>query len=155
MPHLKSTPDVTIRSSYSPRNRVQIGFDGEVSLTHQSFSEDCDINKIINRYQKSGVLEHVSSSSPTYGDYTTACDYQSSLNVVLVAQDSFMSLPAKVRARFQNDPGEFLDFVSDPKNRNEVKAMGLGSESVQKLNVNNDVFKAAENAADSSAQLPT
>jgi hypothetical protein len=37
----------------------------------------------------------------------------------------FMSLPAKIRSRFQNDPGAFLDFVQNPENRDEMIELGL------------------------------
>jgi phage internal scaffolding protein len=43
----------------------------------------------------------------------------------MAAQDSFLALPAKVRARFDNDPALFVDFASDEANRDELKALGL------------------------------
>lgn len=36
-----------------------------------------------------------------------------------------MTLPAKVRDRFSNDPGKFLAFVDDPKSREEMYELGL------------------------------
>lgn len=36
-----------------------------------------------------------------------------------------MDLPAKVRSRFENDPQKFLEFCSDPKNRDEAVSLGL------------------------------
>lgn len=150
----KSDSDVLIRSSFSPRHRVCIDFTGEKSLTHQSFSSDCDINSIVQRYAKTGVLEHVSLSSPSYGDFSITSDYQSSLNVVIAAQESFMTLPSRVRARFANDPGLFLDFVSDPNNRDEAIKLGLIDESVQKKSLATQVNNG-EGAKEGSTQLPT
>lgn len=38
-----------------------------------------------------------------------------------------MALPAQVRAKFSNDAAEFLDFVQNPKNADELVAMGLAT----------------------------
>lgn len=40
---------------------------------------------------------------------------------------SFMTLPASVRERFANDPGEFLKFAEDPANLDEMVDMGLAT----------------------------
>ena len=52
-------------------------------------------------------------------------DYQTPLNVVKAAQDSFMLLPSKIRAQFDNDPGVFYDFVSNPANAEALAQLGL------------------------------
>ena len=94
------------------------------SLTKQSFTDECDINKIMARFEKTGVIEHANEHQGQYGDFTVS-DYHSALNAVIAAQDSFNSLPAKIRARFKNDPSEFLDFVNNPDNVQELRDMGL------------------------------
>jgi phage internal scaffolding protein len=97
----------------------------EPSLTKQSFSDECDINVIMARYEKTGVLSSENPISPSYGDFTDVVDYDESLRIVMDADEAFMSLPAKVRARFQNDPSEVIEFVRDPANRSEAVALGL------------------------------
>lgn len=104
--------------------RVQY-FNVEPSLTKQSMSDECDINKIMERFEKTGILTHANDSSPRYGDFSDVVDYDESLRVVMDAEESFMSLPAKVRARFQNDPSELIEFVRDPANLNEAISLGL------------------------------
>jgi phage internal scaffolding protein len=106
------------------RKRVQVYFSDE-SLTHSYFAEDCDINVIMAQYEKSGLIEHVNRYNGSYGDFTDVSDYQSSLNAVLEAQEAFDSLPAKVRSRFSNDPAEFLSFVNDSSNKDEMISLGL------------------------------
>ena len=64
---------------------------------------------------------------PMQGDFTAAPNYQESLNLMIEARESFMQLPAKIRSRFQNDPGQFVDFTSDPANSEELRKMGLWS----------------------------
>jgi len=94
------------------------------SLTKQSFRDECDINNILRQFNVTGQLP-AGSVQPQYGDFSGITDYQSALNAVMAAQDSFLQLPAKVRAKFDNDPALFVEFASDEANRDEMKALGL------------------------------
>jgi len=97
------------------------------SLTKQSFRDECDINNILRKFNVTGQLP-VGSVQPQYGDFSGITDYQSALNAVMAAQDSFLELPAKVRAKFDNDPALFVEFASDEANKDEMKALGLLSQ---------------------------
>lgn len=114
-----------IRSLYSDRYPVVLDFTGEVSLTKQSFSKECDVNFIISKYQKTGLVDHVNRFEGQYGDFLDVQDYQSSLNAIKRAQDEFMSLPSSLRSRFSNDPAQFLSFIQDENNREEAINLGL------------------------------
>lgn len=94
------------------------------SRTKQSFRDECDINTILRQFNVTGQLP-VGSVQPQYGDFSGITDYQSALNAVMAAQDSFLQLPAKVRAKFDNDPALFVEFASNEANRDEMKALGL------------------------------
>jgi phage internal scaffolding protein len=98
------------------------------SLTIQSQSEDTDINVMMKRFGITGQLPEQTTRIPEYGDYTEVGDYRSALHAVLDAQDNFMRLPPAVRARFDNDPQEFMDFATNPNNLDEMKKLGLGNE---------------------------
>lgn len=93
-------------------------------VTKDSFAEECDINTIVRRFGLTGELP-VNVRAPMYGDFTEAMDYRSALDAVMAAQESFMALPADVRQRFGNDPASFVDFCSDPRNRDEAVKLGL------------------------------
>lgn len=95
------------------------------SLTKQSFKKDCDINHIMSKYEKTGLIEHVSRYQGQYGDFSELQDYQTSLNQVILADEMFMSLPATIRSQFENDAGKFLSFVDDPNNLDKMIEMGL------------------------------
>ncbi|WNK13740.1 MAG: internal scaffolding protein [Microvirus sp.] len=97
------------------------------SLTKQSFADDCDINNIMRKYERTGVLDHVGMTVPQYGEYMGSMSYQESLNAILYAQDQFSDLPAELRARFGNDPAQLLAFVEDPANLEEGVKLGLFS----------------------------
>lgn len=106
------------------RDRVQVLFDSP-SLTQQNFKDECDVNRILSKYGVEQIVAHRSMYNGQYGDFSGVPDYQTALNSVLKANDMFMSLPAHVRARFDNDPGSFLSFVDDEKNRDEMVKLGL------------------------------
>ena len=96
----------------------------EPTLAQQSFKDECDINTILNKFAITGELPS-NVRMPQYGDFTGISDYQTALNAVLEADEAFMSLPASVRARFDNDAAAFVDFCSDETNRDEAVKLGL------------------------------
>jgi len=94
------------------------------SLTQQQFKEESDINTIVDRFMKSGVLP-TAVNMPQYMDYEGVFDYQSAMNAVRAADEQFLRMDAKVRARFNNSPQEFLSFFADPANTDEAIRLGL------------------------------
>jgi len=96
----------------------------EPTLAQQSFKDECDINTILERFAVTGELPN-NVRMPQYGDFTGISDYQSALNAVIAADDSFMQLPASIRARFDNDPALFVEFCGDESNRDEAIKLGL------------------------------
>ena len=95
------------------------------TLTHQEFAEESDINTIIDRF---GIGENPIEPMQwkTNVDLMNAPDnYMGVMNQLVEARDQFMSLPAKVRSQFDNDPALFMDFVSDPSNIEEMVRLGL------------------------------
>jgi len=94
------------------------------TLAQQQFRAECDINNILSQFNVTGELP-AGSVQPQYGDFSGITDYQSALNAVIAAQDSFLALPAQLRARFDNDPALFVEFASDEANKDEMKALGL------------------------------
>lgn len=101
------------------------------TLAQQHMADECDINKLVERFVVTGELPQ-RSLPPLQGDFTNIPTYQEALNLMIEANQSFMQLPANVRNRFENDPGQFVAFVSDEANRDEMRRMGLWSkEAVQ------------------------
>ena len=111
-----------------PRDLRQItgqDYKGEISRTKQSFSDAADINFIMKKFAKTGQLAGDLQTGMTFGDYDNADDYHTALNKVRAAERSFAEMPAEIRARMKNDPGVFMDFVSDPENLDEGIQLGL------------------------------
>lgn len=94
------------------------------SRADQSFAEQSDINTIVKQFGLTGQLPE-GVTPPQSGDFTEVYDYHSAMNVVRQAQESFMEMPADIRAEFNNDPGRFMAFVHDPANRERAEKMGL------------------------------
>jgi len=90
----------------------------------QSQKDEANINNIVRNFGVTGKLP-VSVRVPTYGDFSVVDDYQSALNAIQEARDSFAAMPADVRSRFDNDPGRFVDFCSDSSNLEEMRKLGL------------------------------
>jgi phage internal scaffolding protein len=53
------------------------------------------------------------------------------MNRVFAAQDEFDRLPAQIRARFDNDPANLIEFLENSDNRPEAEALGLVDKSVE------------------------
>lgn len=49
------------------RVRTAVCYDPEAGLTHQSFKDECDINRIVETYARTGVLPQ-RRMEPIYGD---------------------------------------------------------------------------------------
>ena len=96
----------------------------EPSLAQQHFKDECDINNILRQFNITGLLPE-SPLSPRYGDFSGIGDYHTALNRVIAAQDEFEALPAQIRARFNNDPAELIEFLEDDNNRPEAESLGL------------------------------
>lgn len=98
----------------------------EPSMTKQSFKEECDINNIMAKYRATGLIDvGTKLKEGHYADLADMPDYHTSMNVVIAAQAAFEALPSTLRERFGNDPGKFMDFVSDPANECELVSLGL------------------------------
>ena len=116
---------ITIRKPYDRSVPSRLTFADDEGRTQQSFKDQCDVNKILDKFTRTGVLEHVSEYGGEYGDFVDAPGYHEAMNSVVEAQQMFEALPAKLRKRFENDPATFLAFMDDPANVDEMRSMGL------------------------------
>lgn len=120
-PHAPVTEDGTLvhpvtGEVYKPAVRVK-----------QEFRDECDINNIIKAFTLTGQITHISAKakSGVFMDLPDDIDFQTSMNVVTKAGEAFDALPAKIRDRFHNSPAEFLEFVADPSNADELVKLGI------------------------------
>ncbi len=106
------------------------------SLTQQQFKDECDINQIMDRYLRTGVLSDPldNRGTPKYGDYADLGNYMDHMNKVVEANEMFEALPASIRKRFNNNPGDLIDFVMNENNRVEAEMLGL----IEKIEANKE-----------------
>lgn len=118
------------RSAYSGSKRVPTVIEG-ASMTQQSFKDECDVNVIMSRYLKTGILpDNLSQREAQYLDCEVQ-DFQYAMQLVAGAQSLFNNLPSSIRNRFDNDPARLLAFVNDESNAAEAAKMGLLREGFQ------------------------
>lgn len=105
----------------------------DASKTQQHQAEEADINTIMRKFGITGRVPVV-PLPPTFGDFDIGVsDYQSALHLINAANASFAGLSADVRKEFDNDPGRFVEFCSDPKNIDQMRKWGLALPSKDPL----------------------
>ena len=123
------------------------------SKTQQSFTEDCDINVLARRFglDKAPVLP-VAMDPSYFGDLSNVPDLRTVLDLGIAAKAKFMELPAKLRARFRNNPAELWEFVQDPENGPEAVRLGLLREATPPAAPAGERSKEEQKAADNGGK---
>lgn len=107
----------------------------EPTLTQQHDEHDANINNIVAMFLKTGEL-NTHSRPPLNTDFEGVNDFQDALNLIVEAKNAFMEQPAHVRARFNNDAAQFVDFCSNAENTAEMRKLGLLSkEAMQAMDI--------------------
>ena len=96
----------------------------EPSRTKQSFKDELDVNNIIKKYSAPELKEMAESFEGVYGDFNQL-DYQTALTMLEKAHTTFMMVPSKIRQQFDNNPGDWIDFATDPKNLQQMRDWGF------------------------------
>lgn len=95
-----------------------------IYFTEQHHKKECDVNEIIRKYDKTGLISHVSRFEGQFGDLTQM-DFKEAQDLIINSKRMFDELPSKIRKRFDNDPGELLKFMENPDNRQEAIELGI------------------------------
>lgn len=123
MAMMKAIEYVGFRTAYGARLKVATAPVG-ASMTEQCHTQECDVNRIVNRYHKTGVLGQQANKVLQYG-FAPALDFRDALDLVRAAEAQFAAVPSDIRKRFDNNPATFLAFVENPANAEELVKMGL------------------------------
>ena len=92
--------------------------------TEQSHKDRVDVNNIIKKYARTGVIDHMHFVDPSFQD-CTSIDFKTAMDRVLKVQEAFEKIPSNIRNRFDNDPSKFMAFYENPENKEEAKKLGL------------------------------
>lgn len=93
-------------------------------LTVQADRNEVDINRIVARIER-GLAIPIFEGEPFYGDVSELGGLQEAIMKVKESEKLFMQYPASMREKFDNDPVKFVEFLSDSKNLDEARTMGL------------------------------
>ena len=116
--HLKE-----VRSIFDCK-RVSIDYTSQPSLTKSEFKDECDINNVVKRALRTGVLPGVDREA-LYGDFSQVENYAEAQIKIANAKSEFEQLPSGIKEKFDNDVTNLLDFVDDPENEAEAIKLGL------------------------------
>jgi phage internal scaffolding protein len=113
-------------TAYGGHERQSFETTGE-SMAQQHFLKECDVREIIKRNDRTGIIQHVNRGVAQYADVSDVKDYKEALEMINSSMESFMGLPSDIRKLFDNDPGEFFEFATNPANADKMVEMGLAS----------------------------
>jgi phage internal scaffolding protein len=97
----------------------------EPSMTDGQWKEEVDVNNILAKYKKTGHITHVRENPGKYMDLTGIPDLLGAQEVVKKAEETFMTISADVRKKFDNDPQKLIEFLGDANNKAEATELGL------------------------------
>lgn len=95
------------------------------SLTDQSQAKEADINEIIRKFERTGQITHLAKNRGIYADLSMLTDLQTAMEEVKFAEEAFMTIPADIRAKFDNDPTKLISFLANPANDDEAIKLGF------------------------------
>lgn len=111
---------------------MSFGFSGHEPLdvsgesrTKQSMKDECDVNLIVARFDKTGLISHLAEGVPQFVDVSELGDYRSIIEQVRKVDEYFAGLPARVRSEFKNDASLFMDFLESGASHDELLELGL------------------------------
>lgn len=98
-----------IRHAYSPSEPQHHPKCGK-TMTEQHHEKHCNINNIMAKYQKTGLIDHVKKHGGTYGD-VTGQEFKEAQDLIASQKSIFYELPSSVRDQLGNDPANYLNLV--------------------------------------------
>lgn len=104
------------------------GYESDLpSLTIQSARDEADINAIMARYAKTGVIspDVISRRAGVFADVGKFGDYGTLLDAVCSVQEEFDALNPEIREKFNNSPEELINWLQDSDNYDEAVRYGL------------------------------
>lgn len=110
---------------FDPPPSVNFTF-SKPSLTEQSHRKECNINCIIDRYKKTGILGGIDQAREMFfGDFSEVGSFHDVQNIIVDAREKFNSLPSNIREAFGNDPARLLDALRDKSQIGKLIDIGL------------------------------
>lgn len=102
------------------------GFSSELeSKVQEQFADACQTDTIIRKYNMMGVNPFIASGGSQYLDTTQIPSFVAAQNAQVKVKEYFEGLPSDIRLEFNNDPMQFAEVVSDPRNAEYLREIGV------------------------------
>lgn len=102
------------------------GFSSEMeSKVQEQFADACQTDTIIRKYNMMGVNPFIAAGGSQYLDTTQIPDFICANNAQVKVKEYFEGLPSDIRLEFNNDPMQFAEVVSDPRNADYLLEIGI------------------------------
>ncbi len=88
--------------------------------TKQCYADECDIDKIMTRFNATGTISHLEKYEGVYADFSDF-DFHHQSNMLARGSEIFAALPAELRREFGESPARFFEYVNDPENHDELR----------------------------------
>ncbi len=104
--------------------------------TKQTFRDETDINKILQRAQKTGTISHLNKHQAQYADFSEY-DFFENTMMLTKGREIFDDLPSEIRSEFNGSPAGFFKYVNDPENKDRLIKLlpGLAAPGRQNIDV--------------------
>ncbi len=138
---LADNPKVKTREELLALIPARVYDDGRTKLCHQ---DECDINKIMARFEKTQTISHLSKYEGVYADFSDF-DFHEQTRKLTRGREIFDDLSAELRQEFGQNPARFFAYVNDPANAGELrtKLQGLAMPGRQLPSADEEAAQAA------------
>ena len=111
-------------TKYNPPKVAGFSSD-QPSKVQEQFADACQTDTIIRKYNMMGVNPFIASGSSQYLDTTQIPSFVAAQNAQVKVKEYFEGLPSDIRLEFNNDPMQFAEVVSDPRNAEYLREIGV------------------------------
>lgn len=142
-------------TKYTPPKVVGFSSD-QPSKVQEQFADACQTDTIIRKYNMMGVNPFIASGGSQYLDTTQIPSFVAAQNAQVKVKEYFEGLPSDIRLEFNNDPLQFAEVVSDPRNADYLREIGVleplpaEQEGEQTSSQQGDNFKKAPHGSEGS-----
>lgn len=122
--------------------------------TKQCHKDECDIDKIMTRFQVTGTISHLEKYEGVYADFSDF-DFHEQTTKLSQGREVFDALPAEVRREFSQSPAKFFEYVNDPKNVDDLRGkLPALAKPGQQLNPKKAATDPTETVEAAAAEIP-
>lgn len=111
-------------TKYNPPKAPGFSSD-QPSKVQEQFADACQTDTIIRKYNMMGINPFIAAGESQYLDTTQIPDFICANNAQVKVKEYFEGLPSDIRLEFNNDPMQFAEVVSDPRNADYLREIGV------------------------------